>query len=389
IYWLLEERGQGHWPWSERFGVLSLDERGLPGGSVGPSLLYDYGDGKSVVPLPMPLLAADRELTPDSAWESDGLKYQVEQEKKLEGRDAWQVEVQNNFGRKGAIWVDKRSPLVVGADERVFMNQGTEYLLRMRLTATEPPDADQGAKVSAAFAAIVELRTRLNRPARSEGEEWNDEQRKLLDRQLPALAKAAAGGPLAKLVSTAARDLDAQSGRASAVEELSAQFQGKPAPKFALDGLNQEKLSQADLAGNVTVLHFWDYRNEPLEEPYGQVGYLEFLFSRRKAEGLKVCGVAVDGRFDDQATRGAAVSGVRKLKSFMNLSYPILFDGGALLKQLGDPRLVGAALPLFVVVGPDGKILHYHVGFYAVDRQQGLKELDQIIDPALKGKKKS
>ncbi|HEV7221634.1 MAG TPA: hypothetical protein VGN42_02980, partial [Pirellulales bacterium] len=47
IYWLLEERGQGHWPWSERFGVLSLDERGLPGGSVGPSLLYDYGDGKS------------------------------------------------------------------------------------------------------------------------------------------------------------------------------------------------------------------------------------------------------------------------------------------------------------------------------------------------------
>ena len=77
------------------------------------------------------------------------------------------------------------------------------------------------------------------------------------------------------------------------------------------------------------------------------------------------------------------------MKSFMNLSYPILFDGGALIKQFGDPRLVGAALPLFAVIGPDGKILHYHVGFYEVDRQHGLKELDQVISQALKSQKKS
>ncbi|HVW36487.1 MAG TPA: hypothetical protein VHB99_04250, partial [Pirellulales bacterium] len=94
-------------------------------------------------------------------------------------------------------------------------------------------------------------------------------------------------------------------------------------------------------------------------------------------------------RFDDEASRGAAASGVRKLKSFMNLSYPILFDGGKLVKEFGDPRLVGATLPLFAVIGPDGKILHYHVGFYEVDRQQGLKELDQVIGEALKSKKKS
>ena len=66
-----------------------------------------------------------------------------------------------------------------------------------------------------------------------------------------------------------------------------------------------------------------------------------------------------------------------------------LFDGGKLVKQFGDPRLVGATLPLFAVIGPDGKILHHHVGFYEVDRQQGLKELDQVIGQALKNKKKS
>lgn len=389
IYWLLEERGQGHWPWSERFGVLSLDSRGLPGGSVGPSLYYDYGPGKSVISLPLPLLAPERTLSPDSAWEAGGLKYQVEREKKLEGRAAWQVEVLNNFGRKRTIWVEKQSPLVLGVDERVFMNQGTEYLLRVRWAATETVNSEQASKNAAAFAALTDLRTRLNRPVRSEIEEWNEPQLKLLAERLPAIAKDAAGGPLAKLLTAAASDLEAQAGRVSAVEELAAKFHGQPAPEFALNGLSQAKLSAADLPGNVTLLHFWDYRNEPLEEPYGQVGYLEFLFSRHKADGLKVYGVAVDGRFDDEATRGAAASGVRKLKSFMNLSYPILFDGGKLVKLFGDPRLVGATLPLFAVIGPDGKIMHYHVGFYEVDRQQGLKELDQVISQALKAKKKS
>ena len=389
IYWLLEERGQGHWPWSERFGVLTLDAQGLPGGSVAPSLLYDYGGGKSVISLPLPVLAADRSLSPDAAWEAGGLKYRVEKEKRLEGRETWQIEVQNNFGRKRVAWVDKQSPLVVGVDERVFMNQGTEYSLRVRWAAEETLDAEHASKNAAVFGALTELRTRLNRPARTEAEEWNEPQLKLLAEQLPAIAKVAAGGPLAKILAAAASDLEAQMGRANAVVELAARFQGQPAPKFALDGLNQAKLAQADLPGNITVLHFWDYRNEPLEEPYGQVGYLEFLFSRYKDQGLKVYGVAVDGRFDDEATRGAAASGVRKLKSFMNLSYPILFDGGKLVKEFGDPRLVGATLPLFAVIGPDGKILHYHVGFYEVDRQQGLKELDQVIGEALKSKKKS
>ena len=387
LYWLVEERGQGHWPWSERFGELEVNAQGQPGGAPGPSLLYDYGEGKSVLPLPLPLLAPDRKLNADSAWQLDGRKYQVEQEKRLAGRDAWQVEVLNNFGRKATVWVGKDSPLVIGADERVFMNKGTEYRLQMRLVTAEPADAETASQTTAAFSALVELRAKLNRPSRTEADDWNDAQLALLASNLPAIAKTAANGPLAKLVSTAGSDLEAQSGRADAVQELVARFQGQPAPKFSINGLSQAKLSEADLTGNVTLLHFWDYRNAPLEEPYGQVGYLEFLFNRHKAAGLKMYGVAVDGRFGDASTRGAATSGVRKLKAFMNLSYPILLDSGSLVKQFGDPRLVGAALPLFAVLGPDGKILHYHVGYYPVDLRQGLKELDEVVAKALKSRK--
>ena len=131
------------------------------------------------------------------------------------------------------------------------------------------------------------------------------------------------------------------------------------------------------------MLHFWDYRDEPLKEPYGQVGYLDFMYQRRKPDGLRVYGVAVDGRLADEKTRPAAERSVKKLKAFMNLSYPVLLDSGSLVKQFGDPRLLGANLPLFVVVGRDGKIIHYHVGHHKVHQEQGLDELDRVVGEAL------
>jgi hypothetical protein len=177
-----------------------------------------------------------------------------------------------------------------------------------------------------------------------------------------------------------------QSARGDAVAELSSKFDGRAVEEFSAKGFGDDALSLADLRGHVTVLHFWEYRDEPLKEPYGQVGYLDFMYHRRKPGGLQLYGVAVDGRLGDEKSRGAAERGVKKLKAFMNLSYPVVLDGGALVKQFGDPRLVGANLPLFVVIGPDQKIIHYHVGHYEVHQDQGLKELDQVVLKALEKK---
>ena len=94
----------------------------------------------------------------------------------------------------------------------------------------------------------------------------------------------------------------------------------------------------------------------------------------------------VDGRLADEKTRPAAERSVRKLKEFMNLSFPVLLDSGGLLKKFGDPRVLGAALPLFVVIGRDAKIAHYHVGHYDVHQDQRLKELDDAVLAALEKK---
>jgi hypothetical protein len=387
LYWLVDERGQGNWHWPERFGELSLDAEGQTTGVPGPALLYHYGSGHSVVPLAVPLLFLPALPAVGADWERGDAKYRIDGEKKLAGRETWQVQVHNQFGPKRTYWIDQSSPLVVGCDERVFMNQGTEYRLHWQLAAAVPLAADEWAAAQAGFTAMLALRGKLNRPARTEDENWTAEQREVLAANLPVVEKAASSGPLAKIVRAASRDLERQADRADAVAELAMKYEGQQVGKFTADGLGRDSLSDADLKGNVTVLHFWEYRHEPLEEPYGQVGYLEFLHSRRKGQGVKVFGVAVDGRLNEESTRGAVTAGIRRLKSFMNLSYPIVLDGGSLIKRFGDPRLVGASLPLVVVVGPEGKIVHYHVGHYEVDRQDGLKQLDDVVHRALEGAK--
>jgi hypothetical protein len=68
----------------------------------------------------------------------------------------------------------------------------------------------------------------------------------------------------------------------------------------------------------------------------------------------------------------------------MNVSYPMLVDSESYLRKvLGDPRAAGARLPLFLVLDKQGKVVHYHVGFYDVDRDRGLQKLDAEVIKAL------
>jgi hypothetical protein len=385
LFWLLEEKGRGAWPWTQRFGRLSLDAAGKADSS-GPSLLYDRGEAQSVVPLPAPVLAAEKTLAADASWEEGKLSYHVDKMARRADRDVWQISVRDAFGPKRQVWVDPKTSLVAAASERVIMGRGDEYELKMELVGSESLAAPAAAKIVGALNSLLALRGKLNPPPDSQELNWKPEQLKVLGEQLPDVKKSAAETPLVKLVDAADRDLGLQTGRSGAVTELSDKYVGQIVQKFSIKGLGDESLTDEKLRGRVTVLHFWDYRDEPLKEPYGQIGYLDFMYHRRKAAGLQVYGIAVDGRLGDEKTRGAAERGVKKLKAFMNLSYPLLFDSGPLIKQFGDPRVLGATLPLFVVVGPNGKILHYHVGHYEVSQDQGLKELDQVVAAALEKK---
>lgn len=382
IYWTLKEQGRGAWAWPNHFGKWQVDPLHVADND-GPALLYQRPEGKSVVPLAAPLLSADQAWAKGVRWNEGKLEYNVAETETVAGYPAWQVIVTTAFGHKRTYWVAQNSPVVVRLRETVFIGQGEKHVLAFDLADSQPLTADELQRTVAGFDAFAKLRDRLRVKPYELTSTWNADQLAMLKSELPGTIALADGNVLAGVAAEAELDADNQRGQNGAISALSKRTVGKPVSDFKLEGLSGETLTHENLAGRVTVLHFWEYGDTPLEEPYGQVGYLDYLSRQRQDGHVRVYGVAVDARLGDPDARRAAIAGAKKLRSFMNLSYPVLLDDGKVIKQFGDPRVTGAKLPLYIVVGADGKVLHYHAGFYEVQRERGLQELDGAVTQAL------
>lgn len=381
VLWTLAEEGRGGWPWPDRFGNVQVDAQWSPTG-LGPALLYERPEGLSIVSLVVPLLARETPLAKGKEWSEGRLIYQVEAAERIGERDAWRVSVGTLYGTKRTLWVDKQSPRVLRMREKVFIGQGEEHELKLELAAEKQLDGDALERARRAFEALDGIKETLGHEPRTPRLTWSDDQLAALREKIEGVVELAADTPLAELAGEAAGDTKTQKNRAAAIEVLAKRIVGKAAPEFELATLDGGVVKSEDLQGKVTVLHFWEYRDTPLEEPYGQIGYLDFLHRQHKGDDVQVYGVAVDERLAGAATRRSVISGAKKLRSFMNLGYGVLLDDGNLLKAFGDPRITGAKLPVYVVIDATGNVAHYHVGYYEVDRDRGLKELDDVVTAA-------
>jgi peroxiredoxin len=379
IFHVVNERGGGGWAWPERFGAITLDGQWKPvsGGSI--RLLFDYQGNPIAVPLPLPVAGYAAALKTGAKWTEGKESWEVVKQAKMQNRDCWQIQVSTGIGRKRTVWVDVESPLVVALEEKVFVGQGDEHALTMQLEAVHPLDEGQLARDTQAAPALLKLQAALQRGENEFRPELNEAQLKLAADTLPSLQKDAADTPLGALVAAISKDIKGQMQRTDEVARLADKFVGKPSPAVMLTFTDKTTLAEDAFKGRITVLHFWEYQNEPLVEPYGQVGYLDFLNSRRRKLGVQVYGVAVDGRLGDEQSALPALKSIQRLRQFMNLSYPIATDDGKLIAKFGDPRRYGAKLPLWVVIGPDGKIAHYHSGFYKINPDDGLQQLDEVL----------
>jgi peroxiredoxin len=264
--------------------------------------------------------------------------------------------------------------------KRLTIGQGEQFELAWRLESSRELPAEEAERVAAVADSLMKLQAALGRNEAAADPVLSPAQLETTFAALESLTQQAAETAFASLVAGIARDVRNQQKSAASVAELAEKFVGEAAPAFALTGLDGKQIPSTAHEGKTLVLHFWDYRDEPLEEPYGQIGYLDFLLNRHPAEKLAVYGVAVDRRLRDPATAAAAARSARRLKSFMNLGYDIAADrDGKLLKAFGDPTQFDAILPLWVVIGPDGKVVHYRTGYYEIDREVGLAEIDRIV----------
>lgn len=377
-YWLSEQQQEG-WAWPERYGrqQLSPGRTVLNGNPV--KLLHRYEGTPFLIELPTVLFDQQARLGKSDEWQSGQKQYAAGRELTQKGRVVREVEVIGRIGRTHRLQVDIDDGAIVRNEQRVFMGRGDQFVLLMTLVSDRELKSDESARLTSAFDSLLDLQGQLKRRDGETKPELSAEQLTLVDKQLPAIEKLVADTSLKSLVAAAGRDRNQQSRREQSIEDLAGSFVGKAAPEFTVRDLKLKDVESKSLKGKILLLHFWEYQHEPLEEPYGQVGYLDYLNNKRQKLGVKVMGVAVDSRVANPDGVRVALRSVRKLKEFMNLSYDLTVDDGTVLRKFGDPRRVDAKLPLWVVVDPDGKVVYYKAGLYQIRPDQGLKDLDQVL----------
>lgn len=389
LSFLLDERGGGGWPWPERFGMSNLTAENKPTDAAQIRLLYTHDGKPTSIRLRRPLFRHVDKMGEGKQWADGKNKYSVVGSTKIQDMDCWKIKIATNFGLQEDLAVEKQSGLVVSSQRRLTRGQGVPFSLKFELQSLKSIDAKRLALLQKPVEALAKLQVDLMRPENAMDPTLSEAQLKLTAGVIGDLQKAADETPFARLAATIHRDVKKQMRRYGDVKKLSTRFSGRKAPKFSLATVDRKEVAAEEMQGNIVVLHFWDYKYEPLIEPYGQTAYLDFSYTRYEKLGVKVYGVAVNSRFDDATTRTAARQSARKFKNFMNLSYPLAYDGGELIGKFGDPRRVGAKLPLWVVIGADGIISHYKLGFYNINPDEGLRSLDRAVGKAVRAKRKA
>ncbi|MEX1231729.1 MAG: TlpA disulfide reductase family protein [Planctomycetaceae bacterium] len=386
LVYMIDERGGGGWSWPERYGFVPVNPNAEVPATKSLQILQDHDGTKYPLNLPLPLFEDFLKVKDEAKWVTGKFEYEVQGQETVKDRECWVIEGSTNFGKAKTLAVAAETGIVVALKQKIFMGQGDQFTLLMDLESAEPVSAEDLTRFEAPLKTLRKIQDDLNRPAESLEPDLTKDQLAAAEPLLSQLETEADETPFSRLASVISRDVKSQLRRAGDVSELEKKFIGRQAADFMLSTIDRKTLKTDELADKTIVLHFWEYQGEPLIEPYGQVGYLDYLNSRRSKLGTQVIGVAVDPRFGNDQ-RGDAIRSVRKLQSFMNLSYPIAMDDGKLLEQFGDPRQSGAKLPLWIVIAPGGKILHYHVGYYSINPDEGLRTLDEAVVDAIKSKR--
>ena len=244
LLWTVSESGRGAWPWTARFGKASLDPRWQMVGAQLPAVLYKHEGGNSAVKLLSPLYKAPKKLRAGSSWKSGKLEYKVVDSRKVADRKVWRIHVGNGYGRKRTMLIDQKEPLVVAMRETVFIGQGQQHELQMRLVkSSKLKTPKEVAAVVGAFEKLDQLRTKAKLQVRKPRLNLNKGQLTLLRKDLPAVAEMAKKSFLAPIVLAATKETRVQRGRSGAIAELRRQAIGKKFTQLTFTSLRNKQVS--------------------------------------------------------------------------------------------------------------------------------------------------
>ena len=376
VFYVIEESNTSL-PWIEQFG--EVDPRAEILSNSGIVIGYRHLGRNYVIPVGAPFFRDHKELQLDYEWQTADGEFVIAGEKTLHGEPCWEVKATIGIARHHVFYVRKASPIIEAGTQTVFMGPGDRFRLSYeRIANNTPQPTDSG--LAQTVQLLMDIRSDVERDRDSRFAPISPEHVKSFADALPNLAKVAKETKLEGFVSKLQTEVQTRMNRDSRVQNLAGTMVGKPAPKLTLQTLDSQEIHSDSFSGKTVVLHFWDYANPTLEQPYGQVGYLDFLNGRWLDKDVLIYGVAVNSQLIDPETKAKAIREIQKLKQFMKLGYEITFDNGSVLNGFGNPTRLGEELPLWIVISPDGKIVHYKTGYYEVDNRVGLREIHEIFE---------
>jgi len=119
------------------------------------------------------------------------------------------------------------------------------------------------------------------------------------------------------------------------------------APEFTLEDLNGNKISLSDLKGKVIFLNFWATWCPPCRD---EIPHFIEVYKEYKDQGMEIIGISVDR---------ADAKSVIKFAEKYKINYPVAMYTLDIIKDYRP----GNAIPVTIIIGPNGKIRHKKVGY--------------------------
>ena len=365
-------------PWPDSYGTAVNSASG----GVSPHLIYRFDGNAYTISLPDFKIDLPSDLDRESTWSVGDWKWRVKDPPKSDPSHV-KLKATERRGRQQEATFDQTTGWLVEAELDVFMGRGEKFQLRLKRTSVDKLPDELWNRQQSAQEALLQLQTQMNRRADSQRTDLSERQIQLAKATLNQLSDVPEDLPVRPLLDRISKQVASQAKSIMVAESAKAGILGKTLEAFSLTQLNGRPLTAKQFTGKPLVLHFWSYSQNAMEEPYGQVAYLEFLKSRLAERNVNVIGVVTNPLIRSAERQATELRSARKVAEFMNLSYPIAYDDGALQNQCDPAAAVRDSFPLWIVVDSTGTVVYYHQGFYEVDRRAGLKELAAAVEEVI------
>lgn len=147
--------------------------------------------------------------------------------------------------------------------------------------------------------------------------------------------------------------------------QITSPLKGKPAPAFALEDLNGNKVSLANYKGKALLINFWATWCAPckIETPW-----LVDLRNQYAGQGFEILGLSTDDIDpEDQKKFTGEKQDIAKFVAKMKMPYPVLLAGDTLDHSYGGLDV----LPESFFVDRTGKVIAVQVGLTSKDDIEG------------------